>query len=97
MNIKQIYKIQLNNEINVRNGYTQKESWIADEWIIKFGCLAAFLGWNHVVDPHADEDSEIFTKIKNLAQNNYEYHNLTAWYEIAGLVAEFGTPVKMEA
>ena len=97
MKIKRAYEIQAKNEINVRNGYTQTESQRADEWTVKFGCLAAFLGWDHVIDPDADEDSKIFAELKKAAPTNHEYYNLTAWYEIAGLVADSGIPVKMDA
>lgn len=97
MKIREIYEIQANHEINVQNGSTQTESRIADQWILRFGYLAAFLGWDHEVDADADEDSEVFATLKKLSPNKHEFYNLETTYGIAGLVSERRYPIKMDA
>ena len=94
--IKDIYKIQAQNNITVRTGYTQKQSQNADEWIYKFGHLAAFLGWEHEIDLDFDDENSIAEKIKLLAPNHFIENNLIAVYELAVLVASNNTPITME-
>ena len=94
MDIRKVYEIQAGHSYMVRTGFTQQDSTNADAWISRFGCLAAYLGWSHVIE-EADEDSAVFEVLKNMAPNDHEYQNLTAWYEIAGLVASNSAPIKM--
>lgn len=96
MNIKKAYEIQAQNEITVRNGYTQKESITADNWTTRFGYLASILGWGHEIEEDADDESAVFVQLKDFAPTNFEYQNLTATYGVAGLVASNNTAVKME-
>ena len=94
MDLRTAYTIQANfaENINVVNGYSLEESANSDKMISNIACLAAHLGWDHEID--SDFDKEENPDIFKDAPTQYVRDNLTAWYEVVGLIADSGRGLK---